>query len=439
MIKNKGNYKNAYEELSNDNNNSVLFLNEFINQKEGELKGCVFTIKDIFAIQDKIVSASSKLLKNFKPLYNSFVYEKLMNEGAQLVAQVNCDEFALGGTGTYSSNGMIYNPIDKNRIVGGSSSGSAATFTKNIAFSIASDTGDSVRLPSSYIGVVGFKPSYGAVSRWGLFPYSSSLDTVAWFTHNVNDSYNLAKTLYGKDQRDMTSINVEIKDAIPLQPKSIAYFDCFEYLDKEVAKKFKEFIAVCESNGIKCNKKNLNLELLNSVKIVYDIISFSEASSNLSNLNGIAFGKRIEGKDWMETFEKTRTNGFGKMVQRRLTLGSFFLEKENQQEIFIRAQKIRRLIKIWIESILKDNDLLMFPASPSIAPMLKDLNDLENNFMRSILTTTNLIGNPSINFKLGESMGLPFNINFDANIYEDKKLFSHVLFLEKMWKDKDND
>ncbi|MGL4343378.1 MAG: amidase family protein [Metamycoplasmataceae bacterium] len=433
-----GNFEKAIIQLKKDHNNAVFHINEKINTNRGILENTVFTIKNNFAIKDNLVSGSSKILSNFKPIYNSTVFETLISNGANWVASVNCDELALGGTGTYSSEGIIKNPIDKNRMIGGSSSGSAATFSENISFAIGSDTGDSVRLPASYIGVVGFKPSYGAVSRWGLFPYASSLDTVAWFTHSIQDSLNLSKILFKKDEKDMTSLLVKIKDAKLKKPQKIAYFDCFDYIAPEIAKEYQNFINLTIKNGIQVEKIALNLDLLNAVKTVYDIISFSEASSNLSNLNGIIFGNRVEGKNWEDTFIKTRTNGFGKMVQRRLTLGSFFLEEKNQEDLFLRAQKVRRLIVEWFTEIHEKYDILIYPSTPNVAPLLSNLDDLENNFMKSILTASNLVGNPSLNFLLGKINDMPFNISVDSKIYEDEKLFSFSLFLEKMWKEAKN-
>ncbi|MGL5733131.1 MAG: amidase family protein, partial [Metamycoplasmataceae bacterium] len=177
---------------------------------------------------------------------------------------------------------------------------------------------------------------------------------------------------------------------------------------------------------------SLNLDLLNAIKPVYDIISFSEASSNLSNLTGVNFGQRVEGANWKDTFSKTRSKGFGFMVQRRLALGSFYLEKDNQEKLFIRSQKIRRLINDWFTEIHDNSDILIYPSSPEIAPLLKDLGKKPQNFMHWILANSNLIGNPSISLKLGEYDKMPFNISIDSKIYSDEKLFSHSLYIEKM-------
>ncbi|MGL5733048.1 MAG: amidase family protein, partial [Metamycoplasmataceae bacterium] len=234
MILNKGDFEKARTELLNDKNNAVIEVYENKNNKVGPLSDTIFTLKDVFATEDWATTSSSNILKGFKPYYNATAFQKLIDAGSTVVAKVFCDELAMAGTGTYSRSGIITNPLDHKRLVGGSSSGSAATLTDNITFALGSDTGDSVRLPSSFIGEVGFKPSYGAVSRWGLFAYASSLDTVSWFTHNVNDSFEVAKVLYGHDEKDLTSIDLKLNNISLKKPNVVSYFECFEYLNENI-------------------------------------------------------------------------------------------------------------------------------------------------------------------------------------------------------------
>ena len=428
---NIGNFKNAQEELKNDKNNAVASVFEYDNNlNNGLLNDVVFTLKNNYAKKFNSTDASSNILKDFNPSYNATILEKLFNSGAKLVATTNLDEFGLGGTGEYSNRGLIMNPLNNSYYVGGSSSGSAATFTKNIGFAIGSDTGDSVRLPASNIGAVGFKPSYGAVSRYGLFSYASSMDTVAWFTHNVNDSAILAQILFGLDKKDLTSLDIPIKDIKITKPNKIAYLDCFDLIEDYVSIEYKKLIEKLQNDGIIVEKITPKKELFNAIKIVYEIISFSEASSNLSNLNGVSFGQRQKGKDWEEIFTNTRSSGFGLMVQRRLALGSFYLEKDNQENYFIRSQKIRRLIFDWFNKVYDNYDFLLFPSSPSIAPK-KSIKRKDFEYMDYILTASNLVGNPSINMKLGTFDNMPFNISMDSKIYSDEKLFSYALYIEK--------
>uniref|UniRef100_A0A2C9KVI7 Amidase domain-containing protein n=1 Tax=Biomphalaria glabrata TaxID=6526 RepID=A0A2C9KVI7_BIOGL len=183
-MKNNGNITLALNELKNNKNNAVAYIYENPAHSEGKLSGAVFTIKDNYATKDAKTEASSLILKGFNPSYDATVVARLKEEGAAIVAKTHMDELALGGTGTYSAYGLITNPLNPERMIGGSSSGAAATMTKNVSVALGSDTGDSVRLPASYTGLVGFKPSYGAISRYGLFAFASSLDTVGYFAHN---------------------------------------------------------------------------------------------------------------------------------------------------------------------------------------------------------------------------------------------------------------
>lgn len=432
---NKGIFQKALNELKNDKNNAVAEIFEYLDYgKNGVLKDVVFTLKNNYAKNFGTTDASSNLLISFNPNYNATILDKLINSGAKLVATTNLDEFGLGGTGEYSNRGLILHPFNKEYLVGGSSSGAAATFTNNIGFAIGSDTGDSVRLPASNIGKVGFKPSYGAVSRYGLFAYASSLDTVGWFTHNVNDSAVVAQTLYGKDKLDLTSIDVPIKNIKISKPKIIAYLNCFDDVDNYIKNSYCEFLKKIENSGIVLIPIEVDINLLKSIKIVYEIISFSEASSNLSNLNGVSFGQRKTGDYWEEIFSNTRSDGFGFMIQKRLALGSYYLEKENQQKFLIKAQKVRRLISDWFTNIHHQADVFIYPSTSSIASLAKEVSKTNktDDYMSYILTAANLVGNPSLNLKLGEYNDMPFNLTVDTFLYNDENLFSYALFIEKI-------
>ena len=429
----KGNLSYAMEELKNDKNNAIASVYEIENKNVGILSNVIFTLKNNYAKSFDSTDASSNILKDFIPGYNATILNKLFSQGARIVATTNLDEFGLGGTGTFSNRGEILHPKNNNYYVGGSSSGSAATFTKNIGFAIGSDTGDSVRLPASNIGSVGFKPSYGAVSRYGLFSYCSSMDTVSWFTHNVNDSIIISQVLFGRDKYDLTSMDIKVNDVKLSKPKKVAYLNCFDLLENYVSDSYKKLIDKLKSDGVEIFEILPNEELLNCIKIVYEIISFSEASSNLANLTGVGFGQRKDGKDWEEIFKNTRSKGLGSMVQWRLILGSFYLEKENQENYFIRSQKVRRLISDWFNKIYDEYDLLIFPSSPRVAPKRDNSNKTKDyKYMEYILTSSNLVGNPSICLNLGKYENMPFNISLESKIYSDEKLLSYSLYFEKL-------
>lgn len=433
-IKVLGNFENARKELINDKNNAVAYVYDQMKNlnQNGSLSNAVFTIKNVFATDDATTNASSKILENFQPHYNAQVVQKLLNAGAVPVAKVHSDELALGGTGTYSGFGLVRNPIDPERLSGGSSSGSIATLTKNISFALASDTGDSVRLPASYNGKVGFKPSYGAISRYGMFAYCSSLDTVAFFAHNVNDIFEVSKATFGVDNKDMTSVEVKMDQLNMIKPKNVIALDLDEFLEDYVLDSYNKLIEKLIKNGVNVKKIKPDLTILRNIKPVYDIVSYSEASTNLANLNGIAFGERKTGENWQEIMTNTRTSGFGKMVQRRLTLGSYYLYSKNQDEIFKKAQKVRRVIKDYLTNLHKNSDVLIYPASAAVAPFIDFSKNKNYDLMEYILTGSNLVGNPSITLPLGKKDNLSFNIALDSEIYSDEKLLSISLWFEEI-------
>ncbi|WP_412031823.1 amidase family protein [Metamycoplasma buccale] len=433
----KGNLDFAKQELLQDKNNAVAYVfqdAEYNYKNKGKLTNCIFTIKDSYADKNVVARASSLLLDGFKPEYKATVIDLLEKAGATCIARTNLDEFGMGGTGEYSAFGIIKNPLNKDYLVGGSSSGAAATFTKNISFAIGSDTGDSVRKPASNIGKVGFKPSYGAISRYGLFAFASSLDTVAYFTHNVADSIELSSVLFEQDlKHDLTSLDMHFNSSdIKLsKPKKVAYLDCFDYLNEDVKSAYKNVLDLLQKDNVILEKISVNEKLLNSINVVYRIIAFSEANSNLANLNGVAFGNRIEGNSWEDSYIKTRSKGLGPMVQSRLILGAFFLEEQNQYKYFDKAKRMRRYLSNYFTEIHRNSDCFIYPASNDAAPKLKE--NQNSSFMDFILTNSNLTGNPSLTLKMGQkkSNNLPFNLAIDSEIYSDKKLLSYALYFEK--------
>ncbi|VEU70290.1 amidase family protein [Mycoplasmopsis glycophila] len=433
-FQNLGNASLALAELQNDHNNAVAHIYSTPKQitQSGKLANATLTIKDVFATDDLPTQASSKLLENFQPSYNATVVEKLLNEGAIALAKVHNDELALGGTGTHSGFGLIVNPKDPQRFVGGSSSGSAATFTSNIGIALGSDTGDSVRLPGSYNGVPGFKPSYGAISRYGMFAYASSLDTVAYFAHNVNDLICISQSVFGKDEKDMTTVEVAIDNVTKTKPTKVIALDFSENVEEYVKVAFDNFVQKLQNEGVEVQIIKPNLTILKTIKPVYQIVSFSEASSNLSNLNGVAFGNRVNGDSWEEVMKQTRSLKFGKMVQERLSLGSYFLYQENQAEIFIKAQKARRVIKNYLTSLHEQADAVIYPAYGGVAPLFA--NPASYGVMDYILTGSNLVGNPSLTIPLATHQNLPFSLAIDAKIYEDAKLLGIAEYFEELIK-----
>ena len=428
MIKHKGDIKNLINELNTNKNNAVSFVYDNPVNNPGKLSQATVILKDNYATKDAHTQASSKILENFNPGYDATIVDKLKNSGAAIVGKVHCDELALGGTGLLSGYGNIVNPLDKNRIVGGSSSGSAATFSNNVSISIGSDTGDSVRLPASYIGVFGFKPSYGAISRYGLFAFASSLDTVAYFAHNVSDIILTSNILYGKDEKDFSSVDVVKPIEKMVKPKSVVILDYIgtpRYAQEQINILEKKLL----DENINVKHKCISKELQELIGISYAAISFSEASSNDANLSGITFGKKNEGKNWEEIMTNARSAYLGKTVQRRLALGSFFLLIENQKDIFLKAQKIRALINKELQEIASCADVVINPAN-TIAPLIKE--GKENTPFVNNLIVSNFSGQPNIVMPFGKHNNMPFGLSIFTNLYSDKKLLSHSLYFEKL-------
>ena len=434
----------ALKKIKADSNNAFEYVmeKEAIEQaskltkceKDNPLWGIPFVIKDNFSTKDVPTCASSNILKGYVPVFSSEVYQRLLDKHAIPVAKATLDELAMGGTGTTGHLGKTYNPWDKTHThqVGGSSCGSAAIVAAGIVpFSIASDTGDSVRKPASYTALVGFKPSWGRISRFGLFPFAASLDHVGYFTRNVMDSAILLNVLAGHDEKDASSSYKAVDDYTKTLDKSIKgkrlavikeIVNSIE--NKDILDAFNKSVEELRNNGVQVDYVSMDENLLKAVYPAYIVISCAEATSNNANLDGIKFGDREEGKTYQEVMINTRTKGFSELIKRRFIIGSYSLLKENQQELFLRAQKARRLIVDATNKILKEYDGIYCPASPKTAPLFVDSsNKLSNEYLiaDNYLALGNFAGLPSITIPLGFSDGLPFGVNLTCAPFEESK------------------
>lgn len=423
------------KKLKNSDNNAISFVYENATFGSGPLSNTIVTIKDLYATNDAPTMASSKFLENFNPGYEATVVKKLKAAGAAIVAKTHMDELALGGTGEHSAWGIINNPLDSSRMPGGSSSGAVAAFDEDITIALGSDTGDSVRLPAAYCGLVGFKPSYGAVSRYGMFAFASSLDTVGWFTHDVATAILASQVLYDKDYKDHTSKAIDKPENIMLKPQKIAFLNMHGKLSKDLDQAYKQLQKKLTQVGIIVEIVTIDENLLMQIDTIYEIIAYSEMSSNDANLSAINFGNRDGGNSWEEIMIKARSHFLGKMVQRRFTLGAFYLLKENQQEIFERAQKVRRILQNVYKKIFEKYDLLMAPTS-TVAPKWDE--GKVQNWTSEYSTISNLIGSPSITLPFAYEQNMPLGIMLDSKIYDDKRLLSYALYLEKIINFKSN-
>ncbi len=400
------------------------------------LNGIPYALKDNFSTKGILTTGSSNILKNYVPVFDSTVYKKLKNAGAVLVGKTVLDELAMGGSGLTGHTGIVKNPWDTTRIAGGSSAGSATSVAKGIVpFSIGSDTGDSVRKPASYCGVVGFKPTYGRISRFGLFPFASSLDHVGIFARNVFDTALVTDVLKGFDELDMTTLpdeNINYIDTLKNDVKGKKLFYIKEIIEsavteesKEVIKLYKEQIEKLRTYGLQIEEVSFNKQILESLFPVYFIISCAEATSNNSNLTGFIFGNQVEGKSPKEVMMNTRTNGFSEMIKRRFVIGSYILERENQEKLFINAKRVRRMVVEKMNKLFESYDGLILPASGCIAPKINKESEpdrLGSDYLmlENHLVIGNFGGYPSITLPSGYINNMPVGINLTCAVKNDK-------------------
>lgn len=413
-------------------------------EEDNLLWGVPYVLKDNFSTVGIETSGSSNILNGYVPIYSSEVYQRLQNKKAILVGKATLDELAMGGTGTTGRKGKTYNPYDPSHrhMIGGSSCGSAASVASGLVpFSLGSDTGDSVRKPASYSGLVGFKPTWGRISRYGLFPFAPSLDHVAYFTRSVKDAATLLNVLAGRDDKDSTSSTVEVKDYRKLVKGDIKGYkiavikEIIDSIDQEAIKlAFLKTIESLKAMGAIVNFVSFDEQLLRAIYPTYIVISCAEATSNNANLDGIKFGPRFEGDTYEEVMEKARTKGFSELIRRRFVIGSYSLLRENQDELFLRAQKCRRLIVNKLNELLSNYDLIYLPAAPTTAPLFDAASDkLSNEYLiaDNHLVLANFAGLPSLTIPIGFDSLLPFGGNFTGRAFEEDKVLNAGLALEQ--------
>ncbi len=422
--------------LNGDYNNFVTILDklEHSSNKNSLLNGIPYALKDNFSTKDILTTASSNILKDYIPVYNSTVYQKLIDAGCVLVGKTTLDELAMGGTGTTCHTGVVRNIWDKKRMVGGSSSGSANAVASGIVpFALGSDTGDSVRKPASYVGVVGFKPTYGRISRYGLFAFASSLDHVGIFARNVKDVAIVTDVLKGKDTNDMTSLeddNINYLDNLDNEIKGRKLFYIKEVINiktnnketNEIIKNFKENIDKLRELGFIIEEVSIDKKLLEAVYPTYNIISCAEATSNNANLTGILYGPRSCKDNINDMIFDARTKGFSELIKRRFVIGSYVLQKENQEKLFLNACRVRRIIVDKINDLFKKYDGYILPACGTVAPLLEDASDKlteEYLILENHLQIGNFGGFPSITIPCGYVNNMPISINLTGRAKED--------------------
>ena len=455
----KENFDKTIEKINsvNDKLNAFNLICEYKEpvRSDSPLYGEIYALKDNYSTKGIRTTACSNTLKDYVPVYDSTVYEKLEKAGMILAGKTNLDELAMGGTGTTGNTGNVHNPYNLNRIAGGSSAGSAAAVAANLVrFAIGSDTGDSVRNPAACCGIVGFKPSYGLISRYGLFAFASSLDHVGVFSRNVKDAAMLTDVLKGYDPKDMTSIkdmdDIKLSDLGDGKNKKLFYLedicnpDNYENAEtKEILNKFHESLDLYRKNGYTIEGINIDFELLRAIKPIYDSLSCAEASSNDSNLTGVLFGPRGEGENVFDMMKDHRTKGFSSLIKRRFVIGSFVLQKENQEKFFFNAMRARRMLVEKFNELFKTYDGFIMPTRGSIAPNIENATNFigKTNDYVSILENHLAIGNfggyPSISIPSGFVSDMPISINITGMYKDDKNVLEIASYLESLMDYKD--
>ncbi len=414
------------------------------------LSGIPYGIKDNYSTKDIESTGSSNTLKGYVPFFDATVIEKLNDAGAVATNKTAMDEFGMGGTGTTANTGIIRNPWDLKRMCAGSSSGSAAAVAYGVyPYALGSDTGDSIRKPAAYCGIVGYKPTYGMISRYGLFPFASSLDHCGVLTRNVRDAAIVVNNIKGLDNKDMTTWNSSKIDLLShinddITNKKLCYIkeivDINNYNNpstelKSHLKNFMDKIELIRSKGITIDEVSVDKQLLDAVASVYVIISCAEATSNMSNLTGIIYGPRGEGSNIYEMMKDHRTKGFSPLIKRRFVIGSYVLQRENQERYFNNAKRVRRLIvNIW-KDLFKKYDAVILPVGSGPAKYLDDsLNTLNESstILEEHLQIGNFGGFPSITIPDGFIDDLPVGLNITSNTYEDEKLINIANYIENL-------
>ena len=420
------------------------------------LSGIPYGIKDNYSTKDILSTGSSNTLKDYVPFFDATAVANLKKHGAVAVNKTALDEFGMGGTGTTAHTGVISNPWDTKRMCAGSSSGSAAAVAAGVyPYALGSDTGDSIRKPAAFCGIVGYKPTYGIISRYGLFPFASSLDTCGVLTRSVKDAAIVVDAMKGIDKNDQTSWDsseIHLYDAIDgnVQGKKLFYIkeitDISNYPDasnelKRHLEIFYETIDKLRNIGVSVSEVSVDKALLQAIPSVYVCLSCAEATSNMSNLTGIIFGPRGKGDNVMDMMKDHRTKGFSPLIKRRFVIGSYILQKENQERYFVNAQRVRRLIVNKMKELFKTYDALILPVSTGVAPYIDGSKDELNSDNTAILEEHLQIGNfggfPSITIPNGFIDGLPVGINITGDCKTDENVLNIAYALESTMDYKD--
>ena len=431
---------NAY--ITEDFSNAIDKAKKFDEKPNLDLKlpGIPMAVKDLFCTKDIRTTAGSKILENFIPTYESTVTQNIWNEGAILLGKLNCDEFAMGSSNETSFYGNVQNPIDKGLVPGGSSGGSAAAVSGQLTpITIGTDTGGSIRQPASFTGTVGLKPTYGSCSRYGIVAFASSLDQAGPMSHNVEDCALLQEVISTYDNKDSTSIDFkrdqysknltrDIKGKKIGIPKEYRV----EGMPKEIEELWKKGIEYAKD----CGAEIIDISLPNTGYALptYYIVAPAEASSNLARYDGVKYGFRAKGENLIDMYEKTRSEGFGPEVQRRIMIGTYVLSSGYYDAYYLKAQKVRKLIKNDFDEAYKKVDAILTPSTPSSAFKIGEKkNDPVSMYLNDIFTVpVNLAGLPAISIPAGhDATGYPLGLQIIGKAFKEQEVLNLAYAMEE--------
>ncbi|MFM7637369.1 MAG: Asp-tRNA(Asn)/Glu-tRNA(Gln) amidotransferase subunit GatA [Crocinitomicaceae bacterium] len=405
------------------------------NGTAGKLAGCVVAIKDNICFKGHRVTASSKILDGFESLFTATALQRLIDQDVIVIGRLNCDEFAMGSSNETSVYGPVKNNLDTSKVPGGSSGGSAVAASARLCtFSLGSDTGGSIRQPASWTKTYGFKATYGRISRYGLIAYASSFDQIGPFTNSLEDAELITEIMSGKDEFDSTSSSKEWETNVQekVQLAVISEYLHHPGLDPEVKEALFSTIEKLKEAGYSI--KEYSFPFMEQLVPTYYVLSTAEASSNLARFDGVHYGYRsTEAKGVEETYTKSRTEGFGKEVKRRIMAGTFVLSHGYYDAYYAKAQQVRRLIKNKTIEILTDCDAILMPTTPGTAFALNAISDPIQMYLQDIFTVhANLAGNPALSMPWKtHSNGLPFGIQLMAADFNDQFVLNLAKKIEK--------
>ncbi len=424
-------FENALKKAENFDNKPSL---------EKKLPGIPIAVKDLFCTKNVKTSAGSKILGNFIPTYESTVTENLWNSGAILLGKLNCDEFAMGSSNETSFFGNVHNPIGENLVPGGSSGGSASALAAKLTpTTIGTDTGGSIRQPASFTGTVGLKPTYGSCSRYGIVAFASSLDQAGPMTKDVKDCALLLEVISSYDVKDSTSISFKrdnylnnLNNSIKGKRIGIPKEYKIDDMPKEIEDLWQKGINLIKSSGAEIIE--ISLPNTSYALPAYYIVAPAEASSNLARYDGVKYGFRSEGKNLIDMYEKTRSEGFGNEVKRRIMIGTYVLSSGYYDAYYLKAQKVRRLIKNDFDEAYKKVDAILTPSTPSSAFKIGEkTNDPVSMYLNDIFTVpVNLAGLPAISIPAGvDKKGYPLGLQIIGRAFDEQNILNIAYSLEQ--------